>query len=105
MEAARDDVLAFLHFPQEHWCKIWSTKPLERLNKEIKRRTNVIGIFPNDAAITCLVGNQLLAARVMAAGAPPLLLRGHQCLYRLIRNSSIAELRIHRSAFIVVRWS
>ena len=50
MEAARDDVLAFLHFPQEHWRKVWSTNPLERLNKEIKRRTNVVGIFPNDAA-------------------------------------------------------
>jgi putative transposase len=60
MEAARDDVLAFLHFPQEHWPKIWSTNPLERLNKEIKRRTTVVGIFPNDAAITRLVGSQLL---------------------------------------------
>ena len=60
MEAARDDVLAFLHFPQEHWRKVWSTNPLERLNKEIKRRTNVGGIFPNDAAITRLVGSQLL---------------------------------------------
>ena len=60
MEAARDDVLAFLHFPQEHWRKVWSTNPLERLNKEIKRRTNVVGIFPNDVAITRLVGSQLL---------------------------------------------
>ena len=60
MEAARDDVLAFLHFPHEHWRKIWSTNPLERLNKEIKRRTNVVGIFPNDAAIVRLVGSQLL---------------------------------------------
>ena len=59
-DAARDDVLAFLHFPQEHWRKIWSTNPLERLNKEIKRRTNVVGIFPNDAAIVRLVGSQLL---------------------------------------------
>ena len=59
MEAARDDVLAFLCFPQEHWRKIWSTNPLERLNKEIKRRTNVVGIFPNDAAIVRLVGSQL----------------------------------------------
>jgi len=59
MEAARDDVLAFLHFPQEHWRKIWSTNPLERLNKEIKRRTNVVGIFPNDGAIVRLVGSQL----------------------------------------------
>jgi putative transposase len=60
MEAARDDVLAFLHVPQEHWRKIWSTNPLERLNKEIKRRTNVVGIFPNDPAIVRLVGSQLL---------------------------------------------
>jgi putative transposase len=60
MDAARDDVLAFLHFPQEHWRKLWSTKPLERLNKEIKRRANVVGIFANDAAIVRLVGSQLL---------------------------------------------
>jgi transposase-like protein len=69
MEAARDDVLAFLHFPQEHWRKIWSTNPLERLNVApigaldsavIKRRTNVVGIFPNDEAIVRLVGSQLL---------------------------------------------
>ena len=60
MDAATGDVLAFLHFPQEHWRKIWSTNPLERLNKEIKRRTNVVGIFPNDAAIVRLVGSQLL---------------------------------------------
>jgi putative transposase len=68
MEAARDDVLAFLHFPQEHWRKIWSTNPLERLkvapigaldSAVIKRRTNVVGIFPNNAAITRLVGSQL----------------------------------------------
>ena len=63
MEVARDDVLAFLHFPQEHWRKIWSTNPLERLNKEIKRRTNVVGIFPNDAAITRLVGQGRLKVR------------------------------------------
>jgi putative transposase len=60
MEAARDDLLAFLHFPQEHWHKIWSTNPLERLQNQIKRRTDAVSIFPNDAAITRLVGSQWL---------------------------------------------
>ena len=46
MEAARDDVLAFLRLPQDYWRKVWSTNPLKRLNQEIKLRTNVVGIFP-----------------------------------------------------------
>ena len=56
MLRAEDDVLAYKTFPPGHWRQIHSTNPLERLNKEIKRRTNVIGIFPNEAAIRRLVG-------------------------------------------------
>jgi len=53
--AAREDLLAYTAFPVAHWRKIWSTNPLERINGEIKRRTNVVGIFPNDASVLRLV--------------------------------------------------
>jgi putative transposase len=56
MAAARSDVLAFATFPRSHWRKIWSNNPLERLNKEVKRRSNVVGIFPNDRAAIRLIG-------------------------------------------------
>jgi putative transposase len=56
MDAAKAEVLAFAAFPREHWRKIWSTNPLERLNKEIKRRARVVEIFPNEAAVIRLIG-------------------------------------------------
>ncbi|HOW47135.1 MAG TPA: IS256 family transposase [Rubrivivax sp.] len=60
MDRAEHEVLAYMDFPRAHWLQIHSTNPLERLNAEIKRRTNVVGIFPNDKAITRLVGAMLL---------------------------------------------
>jgi len=60
MDGAREDVLAYMTFPREHWAQIASTNPLERLNGEIKRRADVIGIFPNDRAVVRLVGALML---------------------------------------------
>jgi putative transposase len=60
MDEAEQDVLGFMRFPKEHWKQIASTNPIERVNKEIKRRANVVGIFPNDDAIVRLVGSLVI---------------------------------------------
>ena len=57
---AEPDLLAFAAFPRRHWRQIWSTNPLERVNKEIKRRTDVVGVFPNPAALLRLAGSVLI---------------------------------------------
>lgn len=60
LRAAEEDVLAYMTFPREHWTRIYSTNVLERLNREIKRRTDVVQVFPNDAAALRLAGAILL---------------------------------------------
>ena len=60
LEQAEDDMLAYMTFPQKHWTRIYSTNPLERLNKEVKRRTNVVGVFPDQPSVIRLVGSILM---------------------------------------------
>lgn len=62
LRAAREEITAFADFPETHWPKIWSTNPIERLNREVKRRTDVVGIFPNPAALHRLTACVLIEA-------------------------------------------
>jgi transposase-like protein len=77
MDAAEHDVLAHMAFPKEHWPQLHSTNPLERLNGEIKRRTDVVAIFPNEAAIVRLVGALVVGGEKVGHGSGGVvLLRG-----------------------------
>ncbi len=83
---AEDDVLAFMAFPEKHWRQLKSTNPLERINREIRRRTDVVGIFPNDASVLRLVTMLLseqndeweVGRRYFSEGSMQAMLRGSQ---------------------------
>ncbi len=68
MAEAEEDVLAHTAFPEAHWNKIYSNNLIERLNREIKRRTNCVGIFPNDAAIIRSIRSILISLGRTLAG-------------------------------------
>ena len=71
MDESEHDVLAYITFPAQHRTKLHSTNPLERLNKEVKRRADVVGIFPNEASITRLIGAVLLEQNDVYGPPPP----------------------------------
>jgi putative transposase len=59
---AEDDILAYMAFPSEHWTRLSSSNPLERLNREVKRRTDIVGVFPDQDSVIRLVGSVLMEA-------------------------------------------
>ena len=69
---AQPDLTAFAAFPREHWTKIWSNNPIERLNREIKRRADVVQVFPDSDSVTRLIGSVLPEQRGVAVRRTPI---------------------------------
>ena len=84
LEAAEEDLLAHMAFPAEHWSKLRSTNPLERLSREIGRRSDVVGIYPNDAALIRLAGALLLEQNEWLIGRRYLSVESLSRLYEML---------------------
>jgi transposase-like protein len=101
LEQAEDDVLAFYAFPAEHWSKLRSTNPLERFNREIGRRTDVVGIFPDDPSLIRLVSmlaieandEWLVGRAYLSAESISLVLTRHDEHPRTEDNEEVAQLQ------------
>jgi putative transposase len=93
MDASRDDVLADIAFPRAPWPQITSTNPLERVNREIKRRAELVGIFPRDDAVVRLVGALALETKDEWADA-----RRYMNLETLARVTNTSNLRLPAAA-------
>ena len=87
---AKEDLLAFTAFPVAHWRKVWSTNPLERVNKEIKRRTDVVGTFPNPAALLRLAGHVLIEQHDEWDGADRRYFSEHSMKLLLVEPEEVA---------------
>jgi len=90
LEDARNDLLAFAEFPSPRWRQIWSTNPLERVNKEIKRRTDVVGTFPNPAALLRLAGHVLIEQHDEWDGADRRYFSEHSMALLLAEHEEVA---------------
>lgn len=90
LEDANNDILAFCGFPVAHWRQIWSTNPLERVNKEIKRRTDVVGTFPNPAALLRLAGHVLIEQHDEWDGADRRYFREHSMALLLAETEEVS---------------
>jgi hypothetical protein len=99
LEDAEPEILAFYAFPAAHWRKLRSTNPLERFNKEVGRRTDVVGIFPDDrSSIAWIVGERMIAVSYGASCLLVLVVDGRIGISPTRRPAEVSEAMLERTA-------